>query len=118
MASTHHSIDYIEIGATDVAAAKAFYAAAFGWSFNDYGPEYAGIRSADSEGEVGGLNGGRAAQSGGPLVLIYSDDLTASEQAVRDAGGAITDGPYEYPGGHRFQFTDPSGNELGVFSTS
>ena len=115
--TTHHSIDYIELGGDDVAAAKAFYAAAFGWTFNDYGPEYAGIRAADRDGEVGGINGARVAGSGGPLVLIYSDDLPASERAVRDAGGTITSGPYEYPGGSRFEFTDPSGNELGVFAT-
>lgn len=118
MASTHHTIDYIELGAPDVAAAKAFYAAAFGWTFNDYGPEYAGIRASSGDGEVGGLNAGRAATRGGPLVLLFSDDLAASEQSVRDAGGTVTEGPYAYPGGHRFHFTDPAGNELGVFATS
>ncbi|WP_157063448.1 VOC family protein [Luteipulveratus mongoliensis] len=116
MAPTHHTIDYIEIAAPDVAAAKAFYEKAFGWTFNDYGPDYAGICAPDGEGEIGGLNPGRAAQPGGPLVLLYSDDLAASEKAVVDAGGTIVSGPYEYPGGHRFHFTDPGGTELGVYS--
>ncbi|MFC7491891.1 MULTISPECIES: VOC family protein [unclassified Knoellia] len=117
MGQTHHAISYIELAAGDVEAAKAFYAGAFGWEFTDYGPEYAGIKGPDGE-EVGGLNGTADAGSGGPLVLLYSDDLAASQTAVTTAGGTITRGPYEYPGGHRFHFTDPSGNELGVFATS
>lgn len=117
MGQTHHAIAYIELAARDVAAAKAFYDAAFEWEFNDYGPEYAGIKGPDGD-EVGGLNGTATAQPGGPLVLLFSDDLEASEKAVTAAGGTITQRPYEYPGGHRFHFADPSGNELGVFSTS
>ena len=114
--SRHHSIDYIELTVTDLGAATAFYAAAFGWRFNDYGPEYAGIVTPDGEGEVGGLNAtGQGRVGGSPLVLLYSDDLDASVEAVTAAGGAITSGPYAYPGGRRFQFTDPSGNELGVY---
>jgi len=114
MTHLHHSIDYIEIQVVDVIAAKAFYGAAFGWTFNDYGPDYAGIQAADGDGEAGGLAKGD--QHGGqPLVLMISDDLGASEQAVRDAGGEVVEGPYDYPGGRRFHFRDPSGNVLGVF---
>lgn len=111
----HHGIDYVEITVTDVAAAKAFYAAAFGWEFNDYGPGYAGIRGATSL-EVGGLAQGTAPATGGPLVLLYSNDLDATVAAVRAAGGDIVSGPYTFPGGRRFHFTDPSGTELGVWS--
>ena len=118
MAHTHHAIDYIEINVTDLAAAKEFYAAAFGWAFNDYGPEYAGIRSPDGEGEVGGLNPSREPQVGGPLVLLYSDDLDATVSAVESAGGRVLEGPYEFPGGRRFHFADPAGNELGVWAAS
>ena len=78
MAKIHHTIDYIEINARDLAAATAFYGAAFGWEFNDYGTEYAGIQAPDGDGEVGGINAtGRASRPGGPLVLLYSDDLDA-----------------------------------------
>lgn len=114
----HHGIDYVEIGVGDLGAAKAFYAAAFGWEFNDYGPDYAGIRAPSGRGEVGGLTPHRPAVPGGPLVLLYSDDLDASVVAVRSAGSTVTQGPYEFPGGRRFHFTDPSGTELGVWSTS
>lgn len=116
MTNIHHTIDYIELAVSDLAATKAFYEAAFGWGFNDYGPEYAGIRAADGEGEVGGLNATATPVRGGPLVLLYSDDLDATVTAVQQAGGSVTEGPYEFPGGRRFHFTDPSGNELGVWA--
>ncbi|WP_439678306.1 VOC family protein [Embleya sp. MST-111070] len=114
----HHVIDYVELTVTDLEQAKRFYTDAFGWQFNDYGPGYAGIRSPQGEDspEVGGLRLGQGAQAGGPLVLLYSTDLDGSAEAVKSAGGHVTDGPYEFPGGRRFHFTDPSGNELGVWA--
>ena len=119
MTNIHHTIDYVELNVGGaMAATREFYAQAFGWEFNDYGPDYAGIRWTDGEGEVGGLNAAREATRGGPLVLLYSDDLEASLAAVTAAGGTVVEGPYAYPGGHRFHFTDPAGNELAVFSHS
>jgi predicted enzyme related to lactoylglutathione lyase len=114
--STHHTIDYVELTVRDLAVAKHFYAAAFGWEFNDYGPDYAGIKGA--RGEVGGLHQSPEARTKGPLVILYSNDLETSLAAVRSAGGKIVREPYSFPGGRRFQFTDPSGNELGVWSDS
>ena len=112
----HHAIDYIELAVTDLAEARRFYADAFGWEFNDYGPQYAGIRGHDG-GEVGGLRPDPQPRTGGgPLVLLYSADLDGSVQAVRAAGGTIVVEPYGFPGGRRFHFADPSGNELGVWS--
>lgn len=120
MTSVHHTIDYIEIKVDDLAASRAFYERAFAWSFNDYGPTYAGIRAASGEGEVGGLDASGSARPGpgGPLVLLFSDDLDATVSAVEAAGGAVTAGPYEFPGGRRFEFRDPSGNVLGVWASS
>jgi len=112
----HHALDYVEIGAPDLLAAKEFYRAGFGWTFQDYGPDYAGIRAPSGRGEVGGLNPGRPAGPGGPLVLLFSDDLDATVEAVRAAGGTVTEGPYDFPGGRRFHFTDPGGTELGVWA--
>jgi predicted enzyme related to lactoylglutathione lyase len=110
----HHTINYIEFSVTDMAEAKRFYTDAFGWSFNDYGPDYAGIREGD--GEAGGLRPMDEVTRGGPLVILYSNDLEATLQSVRDAGGEIVVEPFEFPGGRRFHFTDPSGNELAVWS--
>lgn len=114
----HHTLSYIEFGVTDLAATRAFYESAFGWSFHDYGPAYSGIVSPDGAGEVGGLNPSAPPSSGGPLILLFSDDLEASVAAVKTAGGTLVAGPYEFPGGRRFEFTDPSGNRLGVFAAA
>jgi predicted enzyme related to lactoylglutathione lyase len=112
--STHHTIDYIEFTVRDLAAAKRFYGAAFGWQFNDYGPEYAGIKGGT--GEVGGMHQSSEARTGGPLVILFSNDLEKSVAAVQAAGGKVVREPYAFPGGRRFNFTDLSGNELGVWS--
>ena len=115
-AHRHHAIDYFEFTVSDLEEAKRFYAAAFRWNFTDYGPDYAGIQSPEGGSEVGGLRADVEVSAGGPLVLLYSDDLEKSVDAVNNAGGRVTNGPYEFPGGRRFHFTDPSGNELGVWS--
>lgn len=111
---THHAIDYIELTAPDLAAAKAFYGSAFGWEFKDYGPGYAGILGAERE--QGGIAQGEPKGQGGPLVILYSEDLDATLAAVTEAGGAISAPTFDFPGGRRFHFTDPGGNELGVWS--
>lgn len=114
---THHGIDYIELAVTDLDAAKRFYRSAFGWEFNDYGPAYSGIRRFDgAEGEAGGLARADEVTTGGPLVLLYSADLDTTLRAVGAAGGTVVEGPFDFPGGRRFHFTDPSGNRLGVWS--
>ena len=79
---------------------------------------YAGIVSplGESAPEVGGLRRRGAVSAGGPLVLLYSSDLDRSVEAVKSAGGQVVNGPYGFPGGRRFHFTDPSGNELGVWA--
>jgi predicted enzyme related to lactoylglutathione lyase len=111
-AHTHHAIDYIELTATDLGAAKAFYASAFGWSLTDYGPDYAGIQGEGSE--QGGLRRDGAASP--PLVILYSNDLEASVEAVTAAGGTIVKPIEGFPGGRRFHFADPDGYELAVWS--
>ena len=112
---THHEIDYIEINVTDMAKSKRFYAAAFDWKFNDYGPGYAGIQKREG-GEAGGLRLETEVATGGPLVILYSNDLEATIVRVRESDGLITQEPFEFPGGRRFHFQDPSGNELAVWS--
>ena len=115
MAHLHHTIDYFELAAVDLSQAKRFYGTAFGWEFNDYGPEYAGIRAAGGS-EVGGIRQDASVHRGGPLIILYSVDLVASEQAVLDAGGHIVKETFSFPGGRRFHFSDPSGNELAIWS--
>lgn len=118
---THHAIDYVELAVPDIAAAKRFYAAAFAWSFTDYGPAYAGFADGPPDGgrrEIGGLRQEPPAARGSsaPLVLLFSSDLEASRERVRAAGGVISRDIFAFPGGRRFHFTDPGGNELGVWA--
>jgi predicted enzyme related to lactoylglutathione lyase len=107
-------IDYVELPGSDLVALKRFYAGAFGWSFTDYGPTYA----AFAEGLDGGFDADAANQPPKPLVVLYAHDLEAMEAKVRAAGGAVVKPIFSFPGGRRFHFTDPSGNELAVWSES
>lgn len=113
---THHSLDYVEFTVRDLAEAKRFYADAFGWAFTDYGPTYAGIQGAERE--VGGMEQTETprASGGGALAILYSDDLEASLEAVEASGGTVSKAIFSFPGGRRFHFLDPSGNELAVWT--
>ncbi|MDC7677753.1 VOC family protein [Asticcacaulis machinosus] len=113
MTKTHHAIDYIEWAATDLSPIKDFYAKAFGWSFIDYGPTYAAL---DGAGLDGGFQAEAPAAPAKPLVILYSENLEQSREDVLAAGGTLTLDIFDFPGGRRFQFTDPSGNELGIWS--
>ena len=111
----HHALDYVEFTVRDLAEAKRFYAAAFGWRFTDYGPRYAGIQGEGRE--VGGMEQTDFLRpSGGALAILYSDDLEATQEAVEAAGGTVTKPIFGFPGGRRFHFTDPSGNELAAWT--
>jgi uncharacterized protein len=114
----HHEINYIEFPVTDMERAKQFYSEAFGWQFTDYAPHYVGIRRGNGEGECGGLCLTDVVSTGGPLVILLSDDLDDSYQMVKAAKGTITVETFSFPGGRRFQFRDPSGNELAVWTPS
>jgi predicted enzyme related to lactoylglutathione lyase len=114
----HHHINYIEFPATDVARAKQFYSAVFGWEFQDYGPDYTSFNGA-SAGVDGGFFKTEAHEGPGksaPLVVLYSADLKAAEAAITAAGGSITVPTFEFPGGCRFHFADGVGNVLAVWS--
>ena len=95
---------------------KSFYGGAFGWTFVDWGDAYAAIHGAGVEGGFDGNAGQRKPSNQGALVILYSEDLAATAQAVVDSGGTISVPAFDFPGGRRFHFTDPSGNELGVWT--
>jgi hypothetical protein len=106
-------IDYVELAAEDLPAQTAFYAQAFGWTFQAYGPDY----QAFGEGLDGGFYKPDAENpKKPPLVVLYAHDLEAMEARVKAAGGAITAPIFSFPGGRRFHFQDPAGNELAVWS--
>jgi predicted enzyme related to lactoylglutathione lyase len=105
-------IDYIEFPATDISGTKRFYEAVFGWKFEHYGPNYTSFLD-------GRLAGGFTTDNPkgqGVLVVIYAGDLSAVQKKVESAGGKIVKPIFSFPGGRRFHFTDPNGNELAVWS--
>jgi len=106
-------LDYVEMQAAggSLDSVKAFYSAAFGWTFTDYGPSY----SAFSEGIDGGFDGATSRDTK-PLPVLYSENLERSLNAVIEAGGRIVRPIFTFPGGRRFHFADPAGNELAVWS--
>ena len=106
-------VDYIEFLTTDIEQTKNFYSEVFGWEFTDYGPEYTSF----SDGRLaGGFAVAPEVTAGGPLVVLYSTDLAEIQASVRESGGRIVREIFEFPGGRRFHFADPSGNELAVWS--
>ena len=106
-------VDYIEFPATDIEKTKRFYSQVFGWEFTDYGPGYTSF----TDGRLaGGFDAAAEVGAGGPLVVLYSTNLAEIEARVGDSGGQIVREIFEFPGGRRFHFTDPSGNELAVWS--
>lgn len=109
--SPDSSIDYIEFGATDIERTKAFYNAVFGWRFTDYGPDYTSF-------EDGSISGGfttEGAVGGSPLVVLYCRDLEQARERVIGCGGFISREIFSFPGGRRFHFKDPNGNELAAW---
>jgi predicted enzyme related to lactoylglutathione lyase len=112
-------INYIELPTTDMAATQRFYGDVFEWTFTDYGPDYASFSAAEA-----GVDGGFRADGevtpapagSGVLVVLYAEDLEATQQRVRAAGAEIVKPIFSFPGGRRFHFRDPGGNELAVWS--
>ena len=114
---TDRHINYVELPATDLAAVKRFYAEAFGWQFTDWGPDYVSFEGAGVDGGFRGDGQVRPADAGsGVLVVLYANDLGATLSRVASAGAAIVKPIFSFPGGRRFHFRDPGGNELAVWS--
>lgn len=110
------SINYVELQAADLDATEAFYSGAFGWTFVDYGPEYRAFSDGQFDGGFHRGAGLSDADTGGALVVLFAADLEATEAAVREHGGRIKREIFSFPGGRRFHFLDPHGNELAVWS--
>ena len=114
--SDNENINYVEFPAKDIELVKKFFSTAFDWHFTDYGSEYAAFTNS-------GLNGGffqselkSTTASGAALVVLYSNDLKKSQAKIEAAGGSIIKAIYSFPGGRRFHFCDPNGNEFAVWS--
>lgn len=116
MTNKHEKINYVEFPAKDIGASKIFFSTVFNWQFIDYGPEYSAFSNA-------GLDGGfylsklsSSTESGSTLIVFYSDDLQQTQEKIENAGGSIIKPIFVFPGGRRFHFSDPNGNEYAVWS--
>jgi hypothetical protein len=114
----HHAINYIEFTTNDIAQTKRFYERVFSWNFQDWGPDYISFE-APNAGITGGFRKADLHENPpdfAPLIVIYSQDLKATQLAVTAEGGSIVVPTFEFPGGHRFHFSDSIGNVLAVWS--
>ena len=104
-------LNYVEFTSPKLEETQAFFAEVFGWSFVDYGPDYRDIQDA---GTGGGIERGAARA---PLPVVHTDDLEAMYAQITKRGAEITVEPFSFPGGRRFQFREPGGTEMAVWTT-
>jgi len=112
----HEKINYVELPAKDLEATKAFFQSVFGWTFVDYGPEYTSFSDQGLDGGFFKSGLASSTQTGGALIVFYSNQLETTLAKVEKAGGSIVRPIFSFPGGRRFHFTEPSGNEFAVWS--
>ena len=112
----HHQINYVEFPSSDLAATQRFFESVFGWAFVGYGPDYAAFSGQGLDGGFFASDLASAARHGAALVVLYSTALEATQAQVVAAGGVIHKPIFAFPGGRRFHFIEPGGNELAVWS--
>jgi len=112
----HEKINYVEFPAKDLDATKTFFQSVFGWSFVNYGPEYTAFENQGLDGGFFESDLASSTAKGAALIVLYTNQLEATLAKVEKAGGSIVRPIYSFPGGRRFHFTEPSGNEFAVWS--
>ncbi len=112
----HEKINYVEFPAKDIEAAKAFFSFVFKWSFIDYGPDYACFVGEGLDGGFFKSDLAMSTLNGSALVVFYSNKLASTQEKIEEFGGSIIKPIFSFPGGHRFHFSDPNGNEYAVWS--
>jgi uncharacterized protein len=110
----HEKINYIEFPVRNMNVTKTFFTGVFGWSFTDYGPEYAAFSNAGIEGGVFKSESRISTKNGSVLIVFYSEALEKTQSKIQGAGGLIIKPIFSFPGGRRFHFSDPNGNEYAV----
>lgn len=114
--STHEKINYVEFPARDIEKTKLFFTNVFGWTFVDYGPEYTAFSNAGLDGGFFKSNQSASTENGSALIVFYSQNLESTLSRIEASGGSIIKPVFTFPGGHRFHFSDPNGNEYAVWS--
>lgn len=116
--NNHEKINYVEFPAKDIEITKTFFNSAFGWSFVDYGPEYTAFSNEGLDGGFYQSDLTASTEKGSALIVFYSKELGHTLSKIKKAGGLIIKPIFSFPGGHRFHFSDPNGNEYAVWSDS
>ena len=114
--NAHEKINYVEFPARDIEATKTFFIQAFGWTFTDYGPEYTAFADQGLDGGFFKSDLAASTKNGSALIVFYSQDLETTQSKIKSAGGSIIKPIFAFPGGRRFHFEDPSGNEFAAWS--
>ncbi len=112
----HEKINYVEYPSRNLEATKAFFQTAFGWSFVDYGPEYAAFSDQGLDGGFFQSDMAASTDNGSALIVFYSAQLEETQAKITAAGGQIVKPIFAFPGGRRFHFTEPGGNEFAVWA--
>ena len=112
----HEKVNYVEFPAKDIEAVKDFFANVFKWSFVDYGPEYTAFSNEGIDGGFFKSDLSASTENGSALIVFYSANLEQTQDNIEKAGGEIIKPIFSFPGGRRFHFTDPNGNEYAVWS--
>lgn len=118
MTHQHEKLNYVEFPVTDMDGSKAFFSAVFAWTFIDYGKDYAAFSNEGLDGGFYTSEHSATTTTGSALLVFYSQSLEATQLKVEAAGGEVIIPTFSFPGGKRFHFSDPSGNEFAVWSES
>lgn len=114
--NVHEKINYVEFPAKDLSATRNFFSQVFGWSFQDFGPQYTAFSDAGLDGGFFQSESKSIAVNGAALIVFYSENLESTQSKIKQAGGKIVQEIFRFPGGRRFHFCEPSGNEFAVWS--
>jgi len=113
---TDQKIDYFELPARDFDAIQSFYEKGFNWSFTDYGPDYRAFNDGKMDGGFYKSDKQSSTENGAALIVLYAGNLEKTKETIMASGGTVVKDIFAFPGGRRFHFTDPNGNELAVWS--
>ena len=114
--NVHEKINYVEFPAKDINVTKSFFSTVFGWDFVDYGPDYAAFSNEGLDGGFFKSDLTASTENGSALIVFYSKELEQTQAKIEQAGGSIIKPIFSFPGGRRFHFCDPNGNEYAVWS--
>ena len=114
--SNHEKIDYVEFPASNLEQTKRFFTEVFGWEFEDFGPDYSAFTNQGLDGGFFRSEQRATTENGSALIVFFSSDLEKTQEKIERVGGVIINPIFSFPGGRRFHFSDPSGNEYAVWA--